>query len=188
MTTKQELRDRAVHNLLRALQEAGPELSHTWVVHGDPDLEALRDHEGWSTLIRRLSRLRDEPSAPASKHVAAEAEDIEPDSKRHDTDTTLVADRPEEVTDAVAVPASPLRPATLRKWGWLLLAIALAGAAVVAFTSALPWLVSMTAAIPLLTLTAIAAHRSYIAWKERWPELATIPAPERELPPEAPQG
>jgi hypothetical protein len=186
MIGDEELRDRALRNLLRALQEAGPELSYSWVARGDPDLDGLRDDEAFRTLMGRMSRLDDKPLAPVSKLVAketAEAGVIAADTKPSGTDTDLAADAAEEVADTVTRPQSPLRPAAARQRRWSLAAVLLAAAATgVAFFLGLPGLLSTPITILLVILAARAGHRAYIARKERWPELPTIEASQPDGP------
>lgn len=188
MMTDKELRGRALRHLVRAMQEAGPALPHSWVTEGDPDLKTLRDTEDWQRLMRRLSPPKRERTAPASNDVAKQASKIAKlasTTDRRAIDAAL-EQLDEEPRDPVPRPEPPLRPAKIRQWGWGLAAGAFAVAAVgivVASLDGLPWQVAALVAAILVGLAGAAGYRVHLARTERWPDLPTTAASPPEPPP-----
>jgi hypothetical protein len=182
---KKKLHKRAVHNLVRAVHEAGRALPHSWVAKGDPDLHSLRGTEEWRRLMRRLERGAVEATAPRSFKVAKQSVKIAQLASRGDPrgiDRALADLLEEEAHDPVPLPETPLRPAQTRQRWWAVAAAMLVCAAVgvvlLAAFDDLVWGVAAPLAVILLGLAVAAGYRVRLATTERWPELPTA-APRR---------
>lgn len=205
--TDDELCDRALKSLRRAIEEAGPELTLSWVANGDPDFNFFRQTQNpaWTELMARLARRGVKPPQPPSKIIADEAKDAagtrepaegEGGPPKPQAPTPIVEPAPEpepgeRPRPTVSLPESPLGHPRLRFWGWSLVALGLAAAAlVVALALGLPWPLTIVAVVALAVRALRAAHQAFVARDERRPVAskpgATTRADEKTREPEPP--